>query len=931
MSDEESSQQPKDEDAKKELTEPEENSCNATNDEAPEAVLDEKDKLEASKGPLAFESLIQNLPAGCSPISCDADDKNLYLGTQQGDLLHYFELEPKNYMLVSQTKFDPNQDVPIEAVRVLPLIEIALVHSGKSLHFYLLPEFAPVPNMGSIANVSDFQIVRYSSSSNSYQVQVFGSEGVRKLNIFNKRVATSDLAYSKPVSRAKVHRKSMMASNGSNYELIDLKTGDKSPLFHVSETGVDLKPMIAAYHTDEFLVCCGSSATDNAMGLVVNCQGDITQGTIVFERYPLDILIDLPFILVDYGELGIYVYQVEMNNEPKIVQKFHTNAEGSRLRLARSTNVFSFDKPERKRQIVDKLRLVPLSLGTHEFRIDQERSYVTNNYEEVTSLLIYSSAGIYLLSKEPIILQISDYSETTIERIKEILQTYQNVNYIGTFQKLNIHYLRLLHLLLITLHCQSIDQKIVSEWCSSASQVDIRVFLRLCDIEILGDPWVPNGLVNFINETRSLKLCNKFLDFLQNLALIREKLREDTSCSVKDRENLFRSIDRAIVKYSVEHELNVNIDQCEPDNYADLLPLLKMKRELYGPLIYDIHLRMGDYPNCLNLLKEQDNGPKISSFMLKHFVDLQSNDKYSQKNLLTDVVFLIEFTASGADREIIMKDVIDIMENAKLDAKDLVTIAERNLTKVTILETLGFSDVSDKHFMIDYYISNVQEVMEKRNLWDLFAQLLASYTQDYDYLKPGFSSYLDLKLSANPECSGLLKYCEKLRALIYAENDRLVFDAVVERIREFDIADVLLFYLICDEDKYLIFEGNLLDKLMTFNDFETIDKLLTQKDVVKVLKFYLSLESEKDSSMLVKNHLRKHLNMVTSFENLVEILKLIPSDYGLANVADALTSVLVKSRSTITDQELHKALLKHQLQASARLLEGLREKPGILE
>ncbi|SCU91412.1 LAFA_0F03598g1_1 [Lachancea sp. 'fantastica'] len=927
MSDEGSLQQSEAEDTGKEPTKIDNSNDNDTNDRDPS--LRESAKVNASQGPLILETLIEYLPNDCSPTSFDAHDKNLYLGTQQGDLLHYFEMETKNYMLVSQTKFDPEHCEPIEAIRVLALIEIALVHTGGALHFFLLPEFAPVPNMGSIPNVCDFQVIRYSSSSNAYQIQVFGSEGAKKVTVFNKRIVTSDLVFSKPISRAKVYRKSMMASNGSNYELTDLKTKETVPLFHVSETGADLKPLVAIFNTDEFLVCCGNSMEDSAMGLVVNCQGDITQGTLVFEKYPLDVLIDLPLILVDYGEHGVYVYQLEMNNEPKIVQKFWSTSHDGRLRLAKTSNIFSVDKPERKQQVVEKLRSVPLTPGTHEFRINEERAYVENNYEENTSSLLYSSAGIYLLSKEPVILQVNDYDEPTIEKINRILEHYRGLNYLGSHLKLEMHYLRLLQLFLMTLHCPSIDRSIVMEWCTSAVDVDLRIFLNLCDIEVFGDVWVPNGLIKFISETRGLKLSNKFTNFAEQLETIRVELRDDKLVSIKDRENVSRSVDIAIVKYYVDHGLSVDLDQCEATSYLDILVLLKGKEEQYSRLMYDIYFRVGDYPSCLSLLKEGKNGPQISSFILENLTNLQKSQGYDDQRLLEDIVFLIETAANVLEREPMMKDITDILSRSKLGVKDLISVPEKNVTKMAILEALGSNDVNDKHFMIEYYVSRLREVLERDNLWEFLGALSASYAQDLDYLKPSLKTFLDLKLNTSPECSDLLHYGEKLRALMYADDDRLVFDAVVEKIKLFDIANMLLFFLVKDEDKHLIFEQDLLDKLMTYNDFETIDKLVTEKDVIKVLKFYLQLESKNDSFMLLKNHLGKHLNSMTSLEGLIEVLKLIPHDFGLADIVDSLALVLVKIKTMITNQELTKALLKQKIYKDVELLAQLEGKGNL--
>ncbi|SCU79078.1 LANO_0A04984g1_1 [Lachancea nothofagi CBS 11611] len=923
MSNDKNSHQTHDETAEKELTTseiedaPREPSVTEVN-----AV--EIDKLECTPGPLTPQVLIQWLPGELNFTSFDAYDKNLYLGTDQGDLLHYFEMEANNYMLVSQTEFDSDQKASIESIKVMPLIEIALVQSGETLHFFLLPEFAPVPNMDSVPYVSDFQILRYSSSSKSYQIQTFGAEGIRYLNVTGKRVSISDVVSTKPISKAHTYHKTMMASNGSNYEIVDLKSGREIPLFRVSEMSADLKPLIVSYSPGEFLLACGSSGSENAMGLVVNCKGDITQGTIVFEKFPLDILIDLPFIIVDYGDSGAFVYRVEPNDEPRVVQKLWSTNK-SRLRMVKTSHAFAVNNPSRKSQIVDKLRLVPLIAGNNEFRIEQEQTYVASNYEEVTSLVLYSAVGIHLLYKESIILQIADYSESTMNKIESILGNNLSSSYISAFNKMEAHFLRLLLLLLETLHSSSIDQRIVSNWCIYSPTVDIRIFLYLCSVKIFGDPWVPNGLTNFICETRSLKLKNKFTDFLSIMKFLRHKLHDNELRGLKDKENIFRSIDLAVVESCIHNGLDVDITECESSSYSDLLPELQKNKERYGSIIFDLYHHNGDYANCLTLLREQKRGSEMSKFILINLEHLLRCDAYKEHGLLADVVFLVNLEIHGDERLNVLRNIKKILERAGLGIKDMVAMAENSTAKIAILESLGSEDFNDKQFMIDYYVAKLEDIMEKEKLWDFFAELSTSYSQDLDYMKPSFKTFLDLRIKASQKCASLIEIGEKVRTLMYEGNDRAMFDAVTDRIKNFDTASILLLFLIEDEDKHEILGHNLLDKLMAFNDFDSIDKVVGKENVVRVLLYYINLGSKRDSQLLMRTHLAKHLRILDSHESLLEALKLIPLDYGLGSIVDALSPVLINFENTLATQELHKALLRQQLQAIQDSLQKLEQ------
>ncbi|SCU80607.1 LADA_0B08570g1_1 [Lachancea dasiensis] len=879
-------------------------------------------RVENSPGPLTPHVLIQWLPKELVFTSFDAFDSNLYLGTDQGDLLHYFEMEPGNYMLVSQTKVDGEKNDTVESIKALSLIEIAIVQCPGTLHFFLLPEFAPVPNMESVRGVSDFEILRYSSTTNSYKVRLFSSEGVRNASISSKKVSVSDFVYSGPVKRARTHHKSMMASDGTNYQLIDLKTGSELPLFHVSETTANLKPVIASYREGEFLLACGSSADEGAMGLVVNCQGDITQGTVAFEKFPLDIVVDLPFIIVNNGTYGIPIYRIEHNSEPKMEQRFWSS-EGAMLRLVKCSRSFPIKNSAQQSQILEMLRLVPLSSGNHQFRIDQERNFILSEYEEVTSLVLFSAAGIYLLSKQSAILQFPDYSETTMENIGAFLEAIQESGHFSKFQRLEVEFLQILHLLLRTLHSPVIDDNVVSQWCTHSSEVDVRIFLHLCDIKIFGDPWIPNGLAGFIAETRLLKLKNNFTNYLELMGRFRSKLRDQNFDGLKDRDNIFRSIDVAVVQYCVESDARVDIGGCEQSSYSDMLLALRTKEKRYESVIYDICYRLEDYIECLKILREQGSYLKMSKFILDNLSRLEHCDGYKEEDLLADIIFLTEMSSSSAKWDEVKEDIKKILKETGLDVKDLVAVSESSATKVNLLEHLGTSDIDDKQFMIENYLSSIKNLMEVENLWDFFAQISSTYTQDLDYLKPSLKTYLEIKIKENPNCNNLQAVCEKLRTLVYEGENELVFAAVLKKIETFDIAQLLSLYLVRDVDKLTVFGDNVLERSMDFNDFETINEIVNEKEVARILKYYLGLKSKRDSLKLSEALLTKHLSTIKSNEQLLEIMDLIPSDYEIVTIIHALTPLLARFDNICAQQDLHKALLKQEIRKITRVLEGV--------
>ena len=98
---------------------------------------EEEHTILMDRGPFHIHPLIQHLPSELKYTCFDAYDLNLYLGTDTGELLHYFEIERNNYMLVSQTKFNDDFDYPIFKFLLLPKIErayiLSVISGGKEV------------------------------------------------------------------------------------------------------------------------------------------------------------------------------------------------------------------------------------------------------------------------------------------------------------------------------------------------------------------------------------------------------------------------------------------------------------------------------------------------------------------------------------------------------------------------------------------------------------------------------------------------------------------------------------------------------------------------------------------------------------------------------------------------------------------------------
>lgn len=64
--------------------------------------------------PFMSNILVDDLPKDITITCMDADENHIYLGTSEGELLHYYEIEGGEYLLVSRMPFENNSTSSIK-------------------------------------------------------------------------------------------------------------------------------------------------------------------------------------------------------------------------------------------------------------------------------------------------------------------------------------------------------------------------------------------------------------------------------------------------------------------------------------------------------------------------------------------------------------------------------------------------------------------------------------------------------------------------------------------------------------------------------------------------------------------------------------------------------------------------------------------------
>lgn len=896
---------------------------------------EEEHTILMDRGPFHIHPLIQHLPSELKYTCFDAYDLNLYLGTDTGELLHYFEIERNNYMLVSQTKFNDDFDYPIFKFLLLPKIERAYILSNGTLTQFLLPEFAPAPNVPGYNGIIDISIRGYSENSNSYKLYIFSEEHIEELRIRRDGVTSSKIYKSAMIDKAYSHNQILMTAKLNNYELLNLKNSHTIPLFRISEGESEgtLNPIISNFSTNEFLVVSGGTSPDTeAMVFVINHDGDITSGAIVLDRYPRNVLVKYPYVIVSFACNEIQIFNLSTSGEAKLIQKAKSPLSGSldlniSNTIKKFSNYESRETKEMKALVVEKLSLTPLTNIDNNFLLDGERIFLEQIFNESTSLAIYGKSGIHLLTMKPPILDFNRYDEFEIDIIRNYLNETRKPEF-SKYEKVEREYLQTLNLLLITLHCTEIDESIIMRWSKSVDVSDLRLLFYLFDWKIYGNLWIFNGLAKFIKNLRSLKLINKCSNIKLLLKIITYQLQKTKKKDlVKDYSNVIRTVDINLFKFFVDDKEKIDLNIFADQSLSAIQTIVEETPGRNPDLLLEILTKRNRYTDILQIFKSENEINRMLDCIKINFDKFPTD--YITEKLLDDLLYIVNGSESLSN--ILINDVINILSLAKIDPRELIAKLNKNINaKVLFTKLLSTKNTNDVRFLLDFYTTNIQGMMEEKNLWDNFGRFTAEYSKDLNHLKCSLIEFLNIKLKYDESCQNLLKLLKDIKSLCLQEaSNYSLINFTIDEIKKFDIGNILLFLFLLPEyedicEQY-ISSKKLFDIYNAYNDFQSIEKYLNADNFVEIIKHYKSLSEGPDSTKLVLTVLKRNLNLINSTSHLLNVLNELPPDYSLEALFNVLFPILKKLDSQKRDTEIRKSFVKNELTLSSNLLNNVKE------
>ncbi|KAK9464696.1 hypothetical protein V1512DRAFT_88549 [Lipomyces arxii] len=429
--------------------------------------------------------LLSENSSGPVQITCiEAWHSSLYLGTSTGEVLHYFQdvtSTTPSYMFASrQVVF--HSRYPITRILLLPAKSQALVLAHNSVSFFSLPEFSPM-NLGRIREVNDItlDLDKIPSETDEQLVTVFTRKLIRIVRVTEKQLTLfKDIDYKGAVTGIQ-RSKIALVANESTYDLIDLNSLQKIPLFPISNSpDAEMPlPLIAPVTADEFIVCSGSGPDEPAMGLVVNLDGDISRGTIAWHGYPSVVAVEYPYCAAVIGnEIQLHSLQTQ--------QLLQTIPFDSAPKLSTVSSSYSMPFP----LLAEKFTLVPFVDNYESSRLEEERQIAQKLATVSSSLFIYSSElGVQCMIPIPSLLHLDDLFEKG--KIDDILDAIERDDETSEHALFELTYIRQK----LSLYYFAQGKYVEAERYWNESSFDPRIVISLFNRDdVKGMPWLYAGV-----------------------------------------------------------------------------------------------------------------------------------------------------------------------------------------------------------------------------------------------------------------------------------------------------------------------------------------------------------------------------------------------------------------------------------------------------
>ncbi|KAJ3108424.1 transforming growth factor, beta receptor associated protein 1 [Phlyctochytrium planicorne] len=241
-----------------------------------------------------------NLPgtpnSGRGGIEClDLFEKNLFLGTSDGYVLHY-HVEERQDEVVGQLrnkKMISTGRKPIEGIAVIPKEERLIVLSDSAILFIniLNLQTLSLSSAQALRGITSFAIDQ--STESPFRISVAKRRILQSIRITDQPIIEKEIGLADGALAMCRYNQIVCAADTQNYKMLKFADGETITLFPYDRTVS--KPLICSVGKGEFLLVIATN--QQGLGMFVNSKGDAIRGTLQWPSVPKSVAFHFPYII----------------------------------------------------------------------------------------------------------------------------------------------------------------------------------------------------------------------------------------------------------------------------------------------------------------------------------------------------------------------------------------------------------------------------------------------------------------------------------------------------------------------------------------------------------------------------------------------------------------------------------------------------------
>ncbi|KAI5961958.1 hypothetical protein KGF57_001586 [Candida theae] len=823
--------------------------------------------------PYIIDPLIDDLPLKQNEriTAVSAHDRNVYIGTSIGNVLHYHLFEDAtDYLQITMMSVGGKEIAQMVASEQLQRL---FVLENSTLFVFSLPELSPM----STRQLKNIRHVCLADDGASLMLIKQSSIQIAKLEE-NSWKLIQDFKYEGAVLGTAPMNNLILLANSKAYEILDTSSGRSMPLFDY-KSGADVSPVIVPFETPnatEYLLTVASDE-NTSIAQFINTKGDATRGTLTWLNlgYPQGgVTIKWPytFALFEHSILVSSLETLETVTTLSIEEKVsEANASGKHLHpmSIQKANVFFADKslegvigsPLESRSNIVFFNESKL------FNVHQENEVVsankafqqameTNEFDQFSAIAHGDSKYVHILKTMVAFLTDTDPIALLLERKdgQLIIDADLALRLLGYEAQFLSVYPGLREVMEMW---DFKDEAIAKRYLQNLKPTDMSADSRILSYKLLPASDI-SSLVSEDNWTFSVndETVTKILierNLLSQVSHIFQMTPKSSAVVSAYKEFLFHHLNNDLVEDALKFLSQEQLD--EKDYTRLILEILKLNKDKgyefmrKSPMYREVNQRI------LNELSDDQKGEKDYALLRIELLESSFTENTALRGELSSLICSTLFSLYNDQ----MKENLKELHAAYRETNKLL---KDKWPKISWIDFLSFTKVQDYQTFIDLYIKGFELANEKDTYPD--EQLFTYY-----------------KLYTTQDVAGLLEFGD------YSSAERVALGKCAAQQKPFYKHEIG-------------WQG-------------TVDR----KSLLLIFKHYVSVYEQQEP---VEPAIQHFVDSYGNYFSPVTLIKLLPSQFPLAYLAYFLRTSFINMQAQSREKVITKAIIKSELSRTKHLI-----------